>query len=244
MSEIKQSSKTKSFVFTLIRSTEKAYLVKRDKTEFWIPKSQIKNEVYKSGNSILNGQRIELELPDWLIDQHNSFKYVKKGDVVKPVQKKTIIKKQPSMIDSEEMCGFFDGSIEINPCGKIGYGAFIIQDGVIIDEIYYSAPAHPNNTNNVAEYMGLIELLKMIRRNEIGSEITIHGDNSMVINQMNSNKLNPKYIGNYKNFAYSAKALEKNISEEEEIKIKYKWIPREENEYADSLSKKYRSITP
>lgn len=229
--------KPNSFLFKLVRITEKAYLVKRDKTEFWIPKSQIIKENGREGYSNpKKGSRVELELPMWLVEQNNSFTDCGKSPFT---NLKPTTKKHPITIDTEKMCGFFDGSIEVNPCGRMGYGAYIIQDGVIIDEIYYSAPAHKNNTNNVAEYMGLIELLKMIRRNEIGKEIVIHGDNSMVINQMRSKKSNPKYVGNYRNFAVSAKALEKNISEEEEIKITYKWIPREENEYADILSKKY-----
>nr|QOI90369.1 hypothetical protein HWQ62_00232 [Pyramimonas orientalis virus] len=75
---------------------------------------------------------------------------------------------------------YFDGASVSNP-GKSSYGAVIYKDELEIATGYQ----YLGNTitNNYAEYMGLIEGLKLALRNNIDS-LDVYGDSLLVINQM------------------------------------------------------------
>lgn len=131
----------------------------------------------------------------------------------------------------------FDGScVPINPggtaaCGWIISGLPTAGGGVSGRKIIGSGE---EMSCNVAEYSGVIEILLFLDQNNLhNEEIEICGDSSLVINQMSgvwkiklsSNKLYAKY-------ALVALSLVKKFK-----KIKWKWIPREQNKQADALSK-------
>jgi ribonuclease HI len=82
--------------------------------------------------------------------------------------------------------GYFDGCCEPrNPGGAMGWGAWIERDGEHIWETAQMQPANPANSNNVAEYLGLIALLDRLGEEDLRNEpIEIRGDSQLVINQM------------------------------------------------------------
>ena len=95
-----------------------------------------------------------------------------------------------------------------------------------------SRPKRHGNSNNVAEYLAVIMLLKLLK-NKRGCIINIYGDSKMVVRQLNGTwrALNGYYIG----YARQAKELYDELLKHNTIRIS--WIPREKNWEADKLSK-------
>jgi ribonuclease HI len=128
---------------------------------------------------------------------------------------------------------YFDGACRSNPGGAIGYGAIIILSTGETILLHHGEGPKAGNTNNVAEYKGLI--LALEKAKELGmerEEITVYGDSNLVCFQMqNIWKIDKGY---YKEEALKAKRLSKRFSQ-----IKFVWVPREENFEADMLSKIY-----
>jgi ribonuclease HI len=77
--------------------------------------------------------------------------------------------------------GFFDGSAKPNP-GIMTIGGVIKDDSGTI-ECEYSKELG-KGTNNEAEYISLMRLIKLALENDIQS-ITIYGDSALVVNQVN-----------------------------------------------------------
>ena len=91
--------------------------------------------------------------------------------------------------------------------------------------------AETQTTNNLAEYAGLLAILEyLFRRNLNQEEIHICGDSQMVIEQMNGNWKIKK--GPYVGLAEKCKEILEQFSN-----ISFEWIPREDNDIADGLSK-------
>lgn len=129
---------------------------------------------------------------------------------------------------------YFDGCCEPkNPGGEMGIGIHI-TDGTHIFEKGYTIPAKFGNTNNIAEYMAIIEVLKLFEKKQ-DCMINIFGDSKLVIEQMNERW--GSNGGAYSEFMYQAKLLLKQISVKNKVLID--WIPREKNELADIQSKKH-----
>lgn len=128
---------------------------------------------------------------------------------------------------------YIDGCCEPkNPGGTMGFGIYVIDDEG--NEYKYSnfIPAKSDNTNNIAEYLALTQLLKTLNK-KTGCEICIFSDSKMVVMQMLG-----KYrisSGAYVSYALEAQALLKKLLINNSINIM--WIPREYNEIADELSK-------
>lgn len=136
-------------------------------------------------------------------------------------------------IMKEYIC-FFDGCCEpTNPGGTMGMGVYISDGDKEYSDSKIIKPAE-ENTNNVAEYLALINLLKVLQKKD-GCKIEIYGDSKMVINQMSGEWKIKK--GNYKEHAYRAKKLYDTLCLNNEVNIY--WIPRESNNIADELSKKH-----
>lgn len=127
-----------------------------------------------------------------------------------------------------------DGACEpTNPGGNMGVGAFILDPHRkrIFEHSEYIV-AHPHNSNNVAEYLALLAVLGFF----INEGITAHpikyvGDSQLVIKQMAGDWSANK--GAY--LKYYQKASQLIILFDD---ITFHWIPREQNELADELSKK------
>ena len=122
--------------------------------------------------------------------------------------------------------GYFDGASRGNP-GLAGAGAWISDANNL--NIWENSISLGKKTNNEAEYLALIDLLRELYKRGI-KRAEIRGDSKLVIEQM-SNRWKvrePRLI----ELCRQAKLLSA------EMFIKYQWIPREQNTLADSLSNK------
>jgi ribonuclease HI len=125
----------------------------------------------------------------------------------------------------------FDGSINPNPYGKMGWGCVIRGDKILIKE-KGSCPPSRDNTVNVAEYIALRWVLDTLIENNLqNEEIIIRGDSLMVVNQMN-NKWKIHYGNIYTGYAIVCRRLLPNFPN-----LKIEWVPRKKNYEADDLSK-------
>lgn len=132
---------------------------------------------------------------------------------------------------------FFDGACEpVNPGGVASFGAVIFKDGKKIwesSDIMFPEDEGRRITtsNNVAEYKGLQAIL--VRLHFLGAfneEIIIMGDSKLVIKQMRGEWRIRQGI--YVPFAKECRNLLQRFK-----RVKFQWIPREENGLADNLSK-------
>ena len=89
-------------------------------------------------------------------------------------------------------------------------------------------------SNNVAEYAGVLHILKYLSSRPPG-RVTIHGDSNLVINQLNGKWRIKK--GLYLSIAAETKQLLAYLRGLG-WQINFCWIPREQNEECDALSKK------
>ena len=136
------------------------------------------------------------------------------------------------MPTEKKFTGFFDGACEpINPGGAMGCGAIIFNDGNLVWKTSWMEPAGPITSNNVAEYLAFHAALDWFFENDLLKErIVVHGDSRLVINQMFGNwKMRG---GLYVDLAVEAKKKVACFSS-----LTGLWVPREQNQLADDLSK-------
>ena len=130
---------------------------------------------------------------------------------------------------------YFDGLCQpINPGGISCYAFIVKSDGRIIHSDYGVAakPFSEESTNNVAEYTALAKALQWLLANNFNSKkVEIKSDSQLVVNQL---------TGDYKVKARRILPLFKQVlflkTKFQDIQIK--WIPRDKNREADSLTKK------
>jgi ribonuclease HI len=131
----------------------------------------------------------------------------------------------------------FDGScFPVNPGGRCGGGA-VIRDLATgekyeISDEYIPEPGW-TTSNNAGEHYGLLialQFLLVLRKNK--EQIEVFGDSQMIINQASRYwRIKPTSI------YYPVGALVLNALQAFPD-IRFHWIPREENEEADFLSKR------
>jgi ribonuclease HI len=89
----------------------------------------------------------------------------------------------------------------------------------------------PAMSNNVAEYAALCEALEfLLKKNRQDSSIEVRGDSALVMNQMSDKWKFRK--GLYREKFQEAVRLRTQFTD-----LRFRWIPREENEEADELSR-------
>ena len=121
---------------------------------------------------------------------------------------------------------FFDGCSKGNP-GKAGSGAVLYKND--IEELWAKTHfAGLKQTNNYAEYMGLIIGLEEAVKQGM-KDLTVKGDSLLVIKQMQGKyKVNsPNLLGLYNKATLLAKQF---------TKIEYIHVYRKDNKRADELS--------
>lgn len=131
------------------------------------------------------------------------------------------------------LIAYCDGLCEpYNPGGTAAYGWVLYRNGEKLAEGYKVVCSGPKATNNVAEYSGIIAVLEYLIENDLtGEKVVIRSDSQLCIYQLqgryrvNAPRIVPKY--------QKAKTLAKKFKE-----IKFEWVPRTQNEEADSLSRK------
>jgi len=125
---------------------------------------------------------------------------------------------------------YFDGlCYPKNPGGVAAYGYLAYRDGQLIHRGFRAVGEGRGMTNNVAEYEGLLAAAQWIVDEEIDEKIVIKGDSELVIKQMNgqyrvNSATSKKYVPEIKKLL-----LGRDVS--------LAWVPREENEEADKLSR-------
>lgn len=137
------------------------------------------------------------------------------------------------MMSQQQIIGYFDGACEpVNPGGIASYGVVVYKNSRIIwisSETVFVKKAS-ETSNQLAEYAGAIRLLKFLIDNGLTDiPVEIRGDSKLVINQLfGAWSINSGY---YVSWAFQAKELLNKFST-----ITGKWIPREQNTFADKLS--------
>lgn len=137
----------------------------------------------------------------------------------------------------------FDGLTEPrNPGGHMAWGWVLFRPGESNLTGKGSLEAKPENTNNVAEYTGLGHGLRavvdLIKKGAVCRNLFIFGDSKLVVCQLS---------GTWAcNMPHLQKLRDRCLELLKEAKVRWEadWIPREENEEADALSKDaYRELT-
>jgi ribonuclease HI len=125
---------------------------------------------------------------------------------------------------------YFDGlCYPRNPGGVAAYGYLVYRNSELIHKGFGGIGEGKGMTNNVAEYEGLLAAVQWIVDEEIEDEILIKGDSQLVIKQMK---------GEYRvNSATSKKYVPEIKKLLQAKRVNFVWIPREENEEADKLSR-------
>ena len=119
-----------------------------------------------------------------------------------------------------------DGGSRGNP-GPAGYGA-VVLDAVTGEVLAERAAGLGRATNNVAEYQGLIAGLTAAL--EVGAtEVEVRMDSKLVVEQM-SGRWQVKHP-DMKPLAREAAALVARLP-----RVRFSWIPREQNKHADRLA--------
>lgn len=135
---------------------------------------------------------------------------------------------------------YFDGACEPrNPGGNMGIGSTIRNQGQELFQYSVFVPAKPSNSNNVAEYMAFEAILDFIISNSkrfVTRTIAIYGDSKLVIEQMFGSW--QMRGGFYVPFAKRCIEKLQLIHSKHNMTINGIWIRREQNGYADELSKR------
>jgi ribonuclease HI len=124
-----------------------------------------------------------------------------------------------------------DGLCEpVNPNGVACYGYVIYGDGEKLEE-GCGVVDYPSSSNNVAEYTACIKALERLIELGLTEDVLVRSDSQLLIYQL-------------KGF-YTVKAAriiplyEKVTTLIKQFKrIRFEWVPREENEEADELSRR------
>ena len=127
---------------------------------------------------------------------------------------------------------WFDGCCEpVNPGGHASAGTHVEQDGVVLLSEGHYIGEGPEMSNNVAEYTAFLRGLEfLLARGLNGEPIFCQGDSNLVIQQVFGTwKI---HQGLYVPLAMRAKQLAEQFPH-----ITAKWIPREQNDICDRLSK-------
>ncbi|MGP8322223.1 MAG: ribonuclease HI family protein [Methanosarcinaceae archaeon] len=131
----------------------------------------------------------------------------------------------------------FDGSCDRNPGGRMGFGWVFRLNGQLINGSDQQTPGS-GNTNNVAEYTALKKGLEHYIRQNGKGPLLVKGDSKLVINQM---------AGKWKISNTALRKLATQINkfiDKHGLKVKYEWIPRENNRVADNLAAPKASSKP
>jgi ribonuclease HI len=134
---------------------------------------------------------------------------------------------------------YFDGACEPkNPGGHASWGAVVYLNGGEVWARSGYVGHGPTMSNNVAEYSGLIALLEHLTGSTLFAVITcqvpvtIRGDSKLVVMQMKGlwHVKRGLYTPYYRQAVLLARAFADGA-------LKFEWVPREQNERADELSK-------
>jgi len=135
---------------------------------------------------------------------------------------------------------FCDGSITGGHWGKKsekhttphGWSGWVVKrdDDIVVHHHSLDLGVGDNMTGNVAEYMALRSALKWLRDNHPHFTLKVYSDSQLIINQMKGTySVGAKLLP----FREHCLALAATFP----YGVTYHWIPREQNRYADAMSK-------
>lgn len=126
----------------------------------------------------------------------------------------------------------FDGAFQRVRGHRIAAYGFVIEGDVAYEERGLAVPPDSESaTNNVAEYGAAIRALEWLRGRKFAGAVLLLGDSQLVIRQMGgeyevrSDRLRPYH-----------EHLRRLVGELADVR--FAWVPREENQRADALSKR------
>lgn len=123
---------------------------------------------------------------------------------------------------------YFDGACRGNPCNQLGLGFVVYQKKWKVLHEFRKLVSIDNGTNNVAEYMALIEGLKYIVEEKI-DYVDVYGDSELIIKQiLGIYKVNALHLKKYFNEATNLISQIK--------KINFNHVGRLKNTHADRLA--------
>jgi ribonuclease HI len=125
----------------------------------------------------------------------------------------------------------FDGACQPPHRGVAGYGFVVHGEGLDYSERGLAAPPYSEtSTNNVAEYVGAIRALEYLRTKGFHGQVVLLGDSELVIKQLR---------GEYEVRTEHLKAYHHHLATllESFPEARVEWVPRDQNEEADALSK-------
>jgi ribonuclease HI len=137
----------------------------------------------------------------------------------------------------------FDGACEpFNPGGTASCGWIIKENGKILAQGGEIIGSGTGMTNNVGEYTGLIKSLENLQLLNIkDGELKIFGDSDLVCKIIQKkwgwNKKRTQWIP-HKDVSHLKLLLDKSLDLLSGYNFEIKWVPREQNQEADDLSKK------
>jgi ribonuclease HI len=136
----------------------------------------------------------------------------------------------------ESYLACFDGACEpVNPGGTASFGVIVKDDdGTVLLREHGLVGKGKAMSNNVAEYAGVLHILKYLSSRPPG-RVMIYGDSNLVINQLSGKWRVRK--GLYLSIAMETKELLAHLRWLGS-QINFCWIPREQNEECEALSKK------
>lgn len=125
----------------------------------------------------------------------------------------------------------FDGACDPAPGGGIATYGFVVEGELRWEEKGLAVPPWTSRaTNNVAEYVGAIRALEWLKSNGYRGEVLVQGDSQLVVRQVNGEyEVKAEHLKEYHDHLT---ALARSFET-----CRFEWVPREENERADSLSK-------
>jgi len=126
-----------------------------------------------------------------------------------------------------------DGACEpVSPNGIASYGFIVSRDDKEIYSEGRIVGEGQGMSNNYAEYSALCAALTyLLKENLLDEEIVVRSDSQLLVNQMSN-------LWAVHGGLYLKKYAEARTLVERFRKIIYQWIPREQNEATDALSRK------
>jgi ribonuclease HI len=127
---------------------------------------------------------------------------------------------------------YIDGLVEpVNPGGTGVVGIIVYRDGKKICRIGKKIGEGPEMSSNRAEYEALVEALQwLLDRGFSKEQILIHSDSNLLIKQMQGQ-------WRMKGGLYAGAQKKARTLSEQFTHLSFQWIPREENEEADLLTR-------
>lgn len=127
----------------------------------------------------------------------------------------------------------FDGACQTIRGRRVaGYGCTVAADGTLWHEEFGLAvpPGHPRATNNVAEYVAAIRPLEWLLARPYSGVVEVVGDSELIVRQMTGvYRVREEHLRPYHDRLAQLVARF--------VRVEFRWVPRQENQRADALSK-------